>query len=148
MAVLVASDLRVTLASSAEGVTTNMAQIPPTLGAGGANINPTGGAEPTLLEILDDVAADLEALQPDAVAADDAVAVTATTITAVATPDATDLTTAQDLANANKAKINELVTRVNDLSAEVNRLVTLANEIKTRLNAPAAATRLTVASSG
>lgn len=121
-----------------------MAQIPEALGAGGAHITPFDS--PNLVEILDDIATDLAALQPTAVAAANAVAVTATTITAVLLPDGSDPATTQALANELKAKVNELVTRVNSLCTEVNRLVTLANETKSRVNAPAAETLLTIAS--
>lgn len=121
-----------------------MAQIPEALGAGGAHITPFDS--PSLREILDDVATDLAALQPTAVAAGDAYIVDASEITAVVLPDGSDPATTQALANANKAKINELVTRVNALCAEVNRLVPLANETKSRVNAPAAETLLTIAS--
>lgn len=189
-----------------------MAQIPQTLGAGGAHLNPSGGAEPTLLEILDDVAADLAALQPDAVATavPSAVAlnppaavtetplgavstmppaaVTETPLGAIATPDGTDAASTQSLANDTKAKVNDVITRVDALSAALNDavdlatankakinevvtrldavcgalnddtdlaaanktalnlLITLASELRTRVNAPAGATLLTLAS--
>lgn len=121
-----------------------MAQIPEALGAGGAHITPFDS--PSLVEILDDIAADLDALQPATVAAANTVAVTATVIDPVATADASDPATTQALANANKAKVNELVTRVNALTGTVNTLVTLANELKSRVNAPAAVTIRTIAS--
>ncbi len=76
-----------------------MAAISPRFGSGGANVAPGGSAgQPSLAEVLRDVADDLAALKPSAVAAADAGAA---------------------YGAAEQALLNELKAKVNALAAAV-----------------------------
>lgn len=122
-----------------------MATIPTTLGHGGAHLTP-GGGNPDLLTILDDIADDLAALQPEAVVATVPSAVTATAINPIATADANDPATTMAMANEVKAKVNEVNTRLALVVTAVNSLRTLVSEMRTGQNTLAAVTLATVAS--
>jgi len=87
-----------------------MAAITERFGSGGANLSPgKSGGDPTLATALRDVADDLAALQPTAVAAP---------VTEAALPAFTDGPTAGEMA-ALRALVNELRATVIELTAKV-----------------------------
>lgn len=73
-----------------------MSKIPSTFGSGGSGLPPHGGGEPNLATILREIADDLNVAAVSRAGA----------LAAIATADATDQTTTNNLANAEKAKYN------------------------------------------